>query len=164
MKHTLAIMACFGILQGCVPAPDSAMGFRLPDGNSEQGQQAFDDLKCHDCHSVRGLDAPAQARETVKVVLGRDVGRVQTYGELVTSIINPSHKLAPGYKREEVTVEGESRMARAYLNEAMTVQQLIDLVAFLQPLYKVRPPQYDPYIYAYPSMARGEMRQGEPLR
>jgi hypothetical protein len=31
-------------------------------------------------------------------------------------------------------------MSYAYLNEVMTVQQLVDLVAFLQPTYQVVPP------------------------
>ena len=84
------------------------------------------------------------------MVLGGNVTRVKTYGELVTSIINPSHKLAPGYKEEEVTIDGASRMELAYLNEVVTVQELIDLVAFLQPLYKLMPPENNPYRYLYP--------------
>jgi hypothetical protein len=32
----------------------------------------------------------------------------------------------------------------------MTVQQLIDLVAFLQAQYEVVPPQGEPYRYVYP--------------
>jgi hypothetical protein len=77
------------------------------------------------------------------------VTRVKTYGDLVTSIINPSHKLAPGYRPDDVTEGGRSLMERAYLNEVMTVQELIDLVAYLQPLYEVRPPEHDPYSYMY---------------
>ncbi len=34
-------------------------------------------------------------------------------------------------------------------NETMTVQQLIDLVAFLQQQYKVKLPQYTYYSYIY---------------
>jgi hypothetical protein len=84
------------------------------------------------------------------VTLGGEVTRVKTYGELVTSIINPSHRLARGYPTEEVSAAGESLMALAYLNDVMTVQQLIDLVAFLQARYEVRPPAYDADWYLYP--------------
>jgi hypothetical protein len=84
------------------------------------------------------------------VTLGGEVTRVKTYGELVTSIINPSHRLAQGYPTEEVSAAGESLMALAYLNDVMTVQQLIDLVAFLQARYEVRPPAYDADWYLYP--------------
>jgi hypothetical protein len=69
----------------------------------------------------------------------------------LTSIINPSHRLAPGYKVEEAALDGKSPMGLTYLNEIMTVQQLTDLVIFLQPLYKVRPPPYNPYGYTYAS-------------
>ncbi|MEX2494523.1 MAG: hypothetical protein WD448_00460 [Woeseia sp.] len=77
------------------------------------------------------------------------MSRVKTYGELVTAIINPSHKLAPGYRKEDVSANGESLMAYANLNRVLTVQELIDIVAYLQPLYEVTPPQYDPYTFVY---------------
>jgi hypothetical protein len=41
-------------------------------------------------------------------------------------------------------------MELAYLNDVVTVQQLIDLVVFLQPLYHLMPPENDPYRYMYP--------------
>ena len=56
-------------------------------------------------------------------------------GELLTAIIYPSHELADGYAKEVVSVDGESNM---YIyNRHMTVQELIDLVTFLQPEYDV---------------------------
>jgi hypothetical protein len=150
MKSCLAIVACAGLIQGCFSGPESPIGFRLPDGNAEQGLRAFEDLQCYGCHAVQGVEFPSGRTDSVSVILGGNVTRVKTYGELVTSIINPSHKLAPGYKDEEVTIDGASRMELAYLNEAVTVQQLIDLVAFLQPLYNLLPPENSPYRYMYP--------------
>ena len=41
-------------------------------------------------------------------------------------------------------------MEVASLNGVMTVQQLVDLVAFLQAQYKVQPPDLTPYTYTYP--------------
>jgi hypothetical protein len=99
---------------------------------------------------VDGLDLQYLGAGAVDVELGGTVTRVKTYGELVTSIINPSHKLAPGYPLDEISTDGESLMTLAHLNDVMTVQQLIDLVAFLQARYQVAPPQYDPFEYAYP--------------
>ncbi len=150
MKRCLAIAACAVTLQGCFNDPESARGFRLPPGDAEQGKLAFADLQCGACHIVQGMDEPPESMADPRVTLGGDVTRVKTYGELVTSIINPSHKLARGYLEEEVTADGESLMATAQLNQVMTVQELVDLVAFLQPLYNVRPPQYNPYGYIYP--------------
>jgi L-cysteine S-thiosulfotransferase len=150
MKKHLAIAAFAVMLQGCFNDPESARGFRLPAGDAEQGKLAFRDLQCGACHAVQGMGDLPEGMLDYRVTLGGDVTRVKTYGELVTSIINPSHKLAPGYLEDEVTVDGESLMATAQLNQVMTVQELIDVVAFLQPLYNVRPPQYNPYGYIYP--------------
>jgi hypothetical protein len=126
--------------------PRSSAGFRLPDGDVERGRAAFIELKCHTCHTVSQTDIPNPSKDYayVRVVsLGGEVRQVKTYGQLVTSIINPSHSLAPGYPKELITKEGQSAMAN--FNDQMTVTQLIDLVAFLQSRYKFVPP--DPPIY-----------------
>jgi len=142
---TAVLLVCTGGLLACNPSPQSALGFRLPTGDSTAGQAAFIALQCTTCHQVAGLDLPA-AQETgpARVTLGGDVTKVKTYGELVTSIINPSHRLAWGYSEEQVSRDGESLM-RVY-NEIMTVQQLIDLVAFLQTHYEVVTPEHE-YIW-----------------
>lgn len=80
------------------------------------------------------------------VALGGQTPRVATYGELVTSIINPSHRLAKGYSREAVSTDGVSKM-RNY-NDVMTIDELINLVAFLQAQYELI--DYDrTYYYPY---------------
>lgn len=132
-------LALFAV--GCDTGPKSAAGFRLPDGNAEVGEQVFVALACNDCHTVKGTSIErTQSAETVSVELGGAVSRVKTYGELVSSVINPSHKITRRYPADEVSQDGESLM-RAY-NETMTVQQLVDLVAFLQARYEVIVPQY----------------------
>lgn len=148
--QSIALLICAVSLQACLPGPESAVGFRLPEGDRARGLQAFEALQCHACHTVEGRELPFEGTGAANVVLGGPVGRVRTYGELVTSIINPSHRLARGRSTGEVAVDGESLMETAALNDVMTVQQLIDLVAFLQAEYEVRPPPYDPYGYVYP--------------
>jgi hypothetical protein len=69
------------------------------------------------------------------VNLGGQVRNVRTYGELVTSIINPSHQFAKGYKKDLIQADGKSRMTD--YTQFMTVRQMIDLVAFLQSRYEV---------------------------
>jgi hypothetical protein len=94
---------------------------------------------------VEGIEPLPGDPERELVELGGTVTRVKTYGQLVTSIINPSHRLASGYTPESVqTPDGESKM-RNY-NEVMTVDELIDLVAFLQSKYTIAPtdPTYYP--------------------
>ncbi len=131
-------------LSGCGNYPQSSRGFRLPDGNAEKGQQAFLALQCNQCHQVDGVDFPAPKK--FNLLLGGDTARLKTYGELVTSIINPSHVLSDKYQ-QQLTDSKESPMPK--FNAEMTVEQLVDLVAFLQPRYKIVVPDYNPYPY-YP--------------
>jgi L-cysteine S-thiosulfotransferase len=103
-------------------------------------------LGCLSCHSIPDLDLPRPAAPSpVPVVLGGTVNHLPTDGEMVTSIIYPSYELAR-YPARDIPARGQSRMP--HYADRMTVQQLADLVAFLQTQYKVRPaapPPISPY-------------------
>ncbi len=118
----------------------SERGFRLPEGDPVAGRETFLYMQCNQCHTVRGEDLPTIAGSEPYVELGGTSTRVKSYGELVTAIVNPSHKLADGYPVEAVSEDGESNMY--VYNRYMTVQELTDLVRFLQPHYKVVTPKY----------------------
>lgn len=134
---TISILA----VTGCDVGPKSAIGFKLPDGNAAAGQVAFINHQCTACHSVKDVDLPApETPGTASVVLGGEVTAIKTYGQLVTSIINPTHTLAPGYPISGITEDGDSLM-RVY-NDVMTVRELTDLVMFLQSHYDVVVPPY----------------------
>ena len=123
---------------GCEVGPRSGRGFRLPDGDTGRGEIAFRELGCAACHDVVGGPAsPVANRSDVIVDLGGEVTHIETYGELVTSIINPSHEISRRKPREQVAEGGVSKMKN--FNEQMTVAQLIDLTAFLQSKYQLRP-------------------------
>lgn len=141
---TLGILAMV-MVTGCTPAPKSGKGFTLPDGDREAGKATYVTLQCHACHKIEGVDqlVADDGNSELSIALGGEVSRIRTYGELVTSIINPSHRLAKGYSPEVVSIEGESKM-RSY-NDVMTVTQLTDLVTFLQSKYKLR--AYEPTDY-----------------
>jgi hypothetical protein len=118
--------------------------FTLPQGDAERGQAAFIKFRCFDCHLVAGVDLPpGEEPGQVMVELGGQVDRLRDYGDLVTAIINPSHRLAKGYSESMVANEGKSRMT--VYNDVMTVSQLIDVVTFLQSRYELRP--YEPTQY-----------------
>jgi sulfur-oxidizing protein SoxX len=130
------------LLTAACNGPKSGAALRLPDGDVERGKAAFLELKCNTCHTVAGTDIPSPSKDYAYVrvvVLGGEVRQVKTYGALVTSIINPSHSLAPGYPKELITKDNQSAMAN--FNDTMTVRQLIDLVAFLQSRYELVPPE-----------------------
>ena len=126
----------------------SSKGFRLPEGDATVGREVFLYMQCHQCHSISGEELPViPGQEPPYVALGGPVSKVKTYGQLITSIINPTHKLATGYAEEVVAEDGESKM---YIyNEHMTVQELVDLVMYLQPHYDVIVPQthYPTYVH-----------------
>ena len=134
-----AMMAYLALSLGCQPdVSPEARGFALPEGGDPaRGQEAFVDLRCTSCHEVDGLEdvlPRPTAVPAVGVKLGGLAMREPTDGELVTSIINPSHRLYPAGEEERITSGDQSRMAN--LNEVMTVQQLLDLVAFLHERYR----------------------------
>ena len=139
---TFLLLVMLAVVLGCSPSPKSGQGFTLPEGNRQAGEATFVQLQCNACHSVSGIDQPMEGGgPQMSIGLGGEVGRIATYGELVTSIINPSHRIASSVKVDGD--DSESQM-RSY-NDEMTVKQLCDLVAFLQSKYKLR--EYDPTLY-----------------
>lgn len=111
-------------LAGCQGARRSPSGFRLPPGDAAAGKQAFVDLKCYTCHSVKGEEMPAATAAQV-IELGGNKVLPPTDGDITTDIIMPSSHFAAEWK-------GEGRSPMPDFTRTMTVRQLADLVAFLQ--------------------------------
>ena len=130
---SLAILVIMGY--GC---NEQARGFALPQGDIQKGKQTFVDLGCNSCHSAGQIEWKGNAND-IQVPLGGEVQSVKSYGELVTSVINPSHKIAAKYK-DTMSVDGVSKMQS--FNDVMTVQNLIDIVTFLQSEYDIVPPPF----------------------
>lgn len=150
-RYLMALSLAAVLAGGCTPAPTSGRGFTLPEGDAARGRKTFVELQCNACHLVKGVELPKAENATdMAVTLGGRVVRIQTYGELVTSIINPSHRIAKGYPIQEVTKDPEGHESRMLnYNSVMTVQQLMDLVAFLQSHYELEPvdiTEYQPYL------------------
>jgi cytochrome c2 len=135
----LGIGVCF--LMAC---NREAPGFALPEGDIENGKFAYTQLSCNQCHSVADIAwAGSASGDQIDIKLGGEVSKIKTYANLVTSIINPSHSIDRKYLEEPYASNGESRM-RKY-NEFMTVQDLVDIVTYLQSEYKVIAPENDYY-------------------
>ncbi len=144
MKSTVLMTTLLAVLiglGGCdQQARMSSKGFRLPDGDAEAGQEVFLYMQCHQCHSIEGMQLPEiPGQDEPYIELGGKVTKIKTYGELLTAIIYPSHELADGYADEVVSDSGVSNMY--VYNQHMTVQELIDIVMFLQPQYEVIMPE-----------------------
>ncbi|MBP1606864.1 MAG: cytochrome, partial [Acidobacteria bacterium] len=86
-------------LAGCQGARRSPSGFRLPPGDAAAGKQAFVDLKCYTCHSVKGEEMPAATAAQV-IELGGNKVLPPTDGDITTDIIMPSSHFASEWKGE----------------------------------------------------------------
>ena len=145
MKRLGLLAVILLVAAGCERDMMSERGFALPEGDPQSGEDAFLYMQCHQCHTIAGMELPEIPGYEPFVELGGPVTRVKTYGQLVTAIINPSHKIAEGYAEGVVSEDGESKMY--VYNRFMTVQELIDLVMFLQPHYDLVSPTYSYPIY-----------------
>lgn len=117
--------------------------FALPSGDADKGEIAYVALQCNSCHSRKG--SPSLEIEGIDVQIGGAVTKIDSYAALVTSVINPSHRIKREHKEVGELPDGKSAM-QTY-NEVMTVQQLVDLVTLLQDEYEVQAPIYPYGIY-----------------
>lgn len=125
-------VSCVGLLVLAACSQKSPVGFALPPGDAARGKEAFVAIGCNACHKVQGEELPPPTVQPPVPMLGGKRPHVPTDGELVTSIINPDHDI----KRSFViptTMDGHSRMPD--FKSQMTVQQLVDVVAFLRPKF-----------------------------
>ncbi len=129
----------------CEPSAKSGRGLTLPEGDIAQGQAIFVKLGCIQCHTVKDVYLPSYDGEaTFMLDLGGEVLKVKTYGDLVTSIINPSHVISKEYLGRLPESPGtlpESPMPD--FTREMTVAEMVALVAFLHSRYVLKPkPDY----------------------
>lgn len=123
-------------LVSCQKGADSPRGFSLPEGDAALGKAVFLKYQCLSCHTLKGVEqAGIVKNDTLSVRLGGKSTKIKTYAELVTSVINPSHKFSKGYPVAAVTQDGQSKMT--IFNDVMTVTELVNLVHFLQPNYEL---------------------------
>ncbi len=143
----VSLIALFLILvmSACENERTSGKGLVLPAGSIESGKATFVNLGCIQCHRVADVDIPEYDGDSkIMLLLGGKVRRVKTYGELVTSIINPNHVISPVYLNSIQSSEnaGEISTPMPSFNDEMTVAQLIDLVTFLDAHYEKLLPDY----------------------
>jgi cytochrome c1 len=107
--------------------------FTWPTGDPAKGRQVFQKLGCYSCHEVRGERFPAPSdRGRVGPELSV-MGRLHPPEYFAEAIINPGAIVEPN--RGYASADGSSKMPS--YGESLTVQETIDLVAYLRQL---RPP------------------------
>jgi hypothetical protein len=148
MSRNLSILLVSALLAiglfACDSGPNSRRGFSLPRGDTVNGEKVFMSYQCLACHNLEGFDYVSVNKEMEPpILLGGPTTRVKTYADLVTSVINPSHKLVRNYLLNVAEPDGTSKML--VFNDTMTVTELVDLVTFLQGQYEVQPYAYTHY-------------------
>ena len=111
--------------------------FTWPKGDPAKGREAFVKLECHSCHEVRGEKFPTpKDQKNVGPELSQ-MGPLHEPEYFAEAIINPSATIEKGKGYE--APDGSSKMPS--YNDSVTVQEVVDLVAYLQNL---RPPAGTP--------------------
>jgi hypothetical protein len=121
------VVSAAGIAVGQeTPKAPEGWKFTFPDGNAKDGQTVFMRMECYSCHVMKGLK---EKLPTGAGGIGPDLSNYGTLPKeyLAESIIK-AHTVvaAPGY----VMKEGKAGMGN--YNHFMTIQEMIDLVAFLK--------------------------------
>jgi cytochrome c1 len=109
--------------------------FTWPKGDPLRGREVFVKLECYSCHEVKGEKFPAPGGE-----IGPELsvmGPLHDAEYFAEAIINPDAIIEKG-KGYEAT-NGSSKMPS--YNDLVTVQEVVDLVAYLKGL---RPPTDTP--------------------
>jgi cytochrome c5 len=115
---------------GAKPAAESRVPagwtFRFPEGDAKAGQMVFMTMQCYTCHAIT---IPGETLPSDAGGIGPDFtsGYSKLPAEYLAESIIKAHTVvaAPGY----VVKEGKAIMGN--YNHFLTVQELIDLVAFL---------------------------------
>jgi sulfur-oxidizing protein SoxX len=106
----------------------SGWKFTLPKGDAAAGRAAFEKFECFKCHEVKGEKFPAPS-DTANA--GPELAHMSAHHPpefFAESIVNPRAVVDRGY----AAPDGSSKMPS--FNDSMTVQEMVDLVAYLTAL------------------------------
>lgn len=122
-----------------------AGGYRFPGGDATAGREAFLRLNCVQCHSVSQVELPEpKGKRRLELTLANEIRFVKNYEDLVTAITNPKHVVAEQYRAILTNAElqgGIKPLMPDFTNE-MSVRQLMDIVSFLDEVYRSALPDY----------------------
>jgi Cu/Ag efflux protein CusF len=102
--------------------------FTMPKGDPAKGRAIFDKFSCYSCHEVRGEKFPPLDKNQAVGPELAQMGALHPLEYFTESTINPSAVGAKNYRGPD----GKSKMPT--FNDDMTVQELIDLSAYLSAL------------------------------
>ena len=123
--------------------------FQWPKGDRAKGREVFMKLECYSCHEVKGEKFPAPSEEGKVGPELSAMGPLHEPEYFAETIINPNAVIEQG--KGYSAPDGSSKMPS--FNDSVTVQEVVDLVAFLRSL---KPPAAVPAISSpSPGVGRG---------
>jgi mono/diheme cytochrome c family protein len=102
--------------------------FSWPKGDPVKGREVFVKLECYSCHAIQGEKFPAPSGEIGPELSA--MGPLHAAEFFAEAIINPNAVIDQGDAYE--AADGSSKMPS--YNDLVTVQEVIDLVAYLKGL------------------------------
>ena len=126
-KHQNPASAQTGVAHGHHQTPEG-WNFTWPQGDPVKGRGVFVKLECYSCHAVQGEQFPGPSGDIGPELAA--MGPLHEAEYFAESIINPSVVIeaGKGYK----AADGASKMPS--YNDLVTVQEVVDLVAYLKGL------------------------------
>jgi Cu/Ag efflux protein CusF len=102
--------------------------FTMPKGDPIKGRAAYEKFSCYSCHEVRGENFPPLDKGQAVGPELSQMGPMHPLEYFTESLVNPSAVAAKKYRGPD----GKSKMP--HFNEDMTVQELVDVSAYLASL------------------------------
>lgn len=136
----LVLVSAWAVIAQTRPAPRPSAGgheghgtppgwkFTLPTGDAGRGRVAFEKFECFKCHEVKGEKFPVPS-DTANA--GPELAQMSAHHPaefFAESIVNPRAVIVRGY----AAPDGSSKMPS--FNDSMTVQEVVDLAAYLSGL------------------------------
>ena len=122
--------------------------FAWPKGNPAKGREAFVKLECYSCHEVKGETFPAPSDPGKVGPELSAMGPLHDAEYFAEAIVNPGAVIESG--KGYAAPDRSSKMPS--YNDSVTVQEVVDLVAFLRSL---KPPAVSPAGTQPPSEGHG---------
>jgi mono/diheme cytochrome c family protein len=128
LRMLTGVVAGIVLLGGCSRKPvETEKGLLLPAGDPQAGRAVFEKARCYTCHEVSGQSFPAPSLDRPVRLTQEQAGK--PVGELAQSIVSPSHTIS-GFPSG--VAEGGELSKMGDLNRVLTVQDVADLVAFIE--------------------------------
>jgi Cu/Ag efflux protein CusF len=139
-KFCVGVVGCTAMLLAAASRIDLARGaeaemhhpkgwiFTMPKGDPGKGRAVYDKFSCYSCHEIRGEKFPPLDKSQAVGPELSQMGPLHPLEYFTESIVNPSAVAA----KKNRGPDGKSKMPS--FNEDMTVQELIDLSAYLSSL------------------------------